>query len=1447
MFHKYIAHNSLLPIYLAWQLNPKDINYNLCFSYKLPDREKVELLIASLQKLINLKAYLRQTFELHNGELVATIYEMLLAEINYLASTRENFPQLEDQIIKIPHDINHQSSVKLTIVHITDSDEYIALFNIHHIIVDGITLDNFITDLNNLVNKKKIYEEDAETYIASMSKEIPLEEPIDSTEINRYTSHLNEIQDELNFHSGSCSKKYFHYTDVLPKEVFRKLRNLSKKQSLSIFNLLLISQSIFFAKLFNQNAHLVYYPVNIRQKKALNGCLINSVAFPSKIAKEDSYFSFINAFKNELPFLKFIARKNLNSLFQLNTLPSFAASNIAKPLPLFINSTYFEAKTYGQAANSALSVKYQQRENKLYFVSEIIEGFVPTYLAESLLSRFFYFLHKILKHPSMPLNTIDLTFEDEKHKLLVNFNSEVTSYPKQKSIHQLFEEQAKKNPHRIALSYDNWELSYGDLNKHANQLAHYLISKYKVQPEELIVLYLHRNPSLIIALLATLKMGGAYVSLSLNSHEERIKHVLQDVRARIVLTNHDAEKKINHLMDLPSQAPIVIDDEAIRDQLNRQKSSNLSGIPPSKLAHVIYTSGTTGVPKGVMIEHQGVVSLVKNTSYFSAHELDTFALLSDVSFDALTFEVWGALLNGAKLFIPYNRLELFSDAEKLKEVMHSHQVTILLLTKTLFDQLFHLDETLFSELRYLLIGGEQLNKSLIYNLASSQYKPLKLINAYGPTENTTISCTFDIQSTRVKTLTSIPIGMPIANRKAYILDRDMNCLPLGAIGELHVGGDGLARGYLNQTELTRTKFISNPYQTLEDIRKHENTRLYKTGDVARFYPDGNIEFLGRNDAQIKIRGYRVELEEIENKLINYPKIKQVVVIESRRLCFDPLKEQFLIAYYISDFQLNDLDLISYLKRFFPEYMLPYAFVRIKEFPITISGKLDVKRLPIPILGDRIDYLPPTTTKEKLICDAFASILAIEKVGKRDDFFSLGGNSIKVIELAALLHTKFDISVSDIFTLKTPENIASKSHLSKNNVRKQLKKIKLSFKKKKNENLFDYQLKDQLPVYFENSKNRSFSLQKKAIRNVLVTGATGYLGCNIVWQLLQETNYNIFLLVRDDSEKKAFHRINRKFTFYFDKELTAYQGKRIFVFPSDIEKEKLGLSVKNYQFLAEKVDSIIHAAALTKHYGSYDTFYSANVQATINLLHLCYLTSLKDFHYISTISTLDNNLPLKNNFYTEDTVLNNLNNQPNIYIKTKFEAEKKVIKYRKKGITANLYRVGNLAFISKNFRVQENIEDNAFFTRMKCITTLKCAPLEIGLEEISPVDFTAQAIIRLFDKTNLSNQIFHLFNPHFCNVVNFFSKLDSESISIVPINEFLDLLANNLDKPNINNKLIMRFLLHQGWLEGENRTEIIKHILQNRTNIILEQLDFRWPEITKEMFITFIKSAFARAL
>lgn len=1398
---KYSAHNSLLPFYLAWRTNPNGYNYNLSFSYQFEDNTHIKSLIDALQQLIKLKAYLRQTFMLEGEQLIASIHEDLPAKVNFVTVALNDLPIVTKQLVEKKHNIEAESAIQLNIIQFNDSNNCSVIFNIHHIIMDGSSLDSFIMDLNFLLAGKSVEEEKAALYIARVENESLLQDGDKNPLFSNYLNEIKSINEEVDYSVKDHSHVIWRYSDVLPGNIVQELTALSKNENISFFNLLLLAYTVFISKLYNQSMVLVGYPVNILKDKSIPGCFLNSVTCPLRLETKDTFLSLIQSWPDKLEILKQASNFIIGKNEELKLKPYFAYSDFVRPHALVIANKHYPSQAYAQMANSNLNFRYKNYAGEIIFCCELFADVFPEYFAETLLPRFFNYLSKLIANSSAPLSTIELTFAEEKQKILQEFNNTDYPYPKDKTLVDLFDDIVKQYPDKIAVKAFNGSLTYSELNYKAEQLAGFLMEQ-GTQPEDIIGILIDNRLEMIVAVMAVLKAGAAYLPLTDNMPKDNLAHMLEDSNVKIVLT-------LMHLTENIDVSVTLID---INEYPILFKKYTKPAISPNNLAYIIYTSGTMGNPKGVLVEHRSIVNVVNYyLKSFQITNATNCSKYAEFSFDASIIEIFPSLLSGATLYIipEQERKEL----SNIRKFFNESNINFGFLPTQLAELFLSMDN---KQLQYLIVAGERL----------TQYLPVSfnVVNAYGATE-TSVHATSFITNKKDK---NIPIGKPIDNVKCYVVDMHLNLLPSGIVGELLVGGESLARGYLNHLDLSTKKFIRNPFQTDEEKILKKNMLLYKTGDLVRWLPNGNLEYTGRNDFQVKIRGYRIELGEIESKLITHPDIKQTAVIAANR---SNSLDKYLVAYYTANKKLNPLDISHCLKNKLPEYMLPSLFIRLDKLPLTSNGKIDKKSLPYPDFTNVHSYLAPTNIQEQLVCTAFSKILGLKTVGVNDDFFSLGGNSIKAITLAVNLQNNFKINVNDIFNLRTPRKIVECSPLEKNSLKQNLENIKSKYRYKKISSVGIQDLEKKLEKYQDSIKQFSIHCEQKLIQHILLTGATGFLGCNLLDQLLTLTDYSVYLLVRAPSAAEAFERINKKFKFYFNRKLDAFYQKRLFIYSADIEKEYLGLSSKEYKTLTSKVDSIIHSAALTKHYGEYDKFYSINVVSTVNLLKFCQATQAKDFHYISTTSVFEQKHLMSSEQYifTEEDLVSPIKHKENPYISTKRLAEKEVIRFRKQGINSNIYRMGNLVFMAKNNCIQENSDDNCFLSRLKFLLNLGVIAEEMNLEEISPVDLAAQAIIKLFDKKVSGNGVYHIFNPQLFNIAKGFLRQGMTSFKIVPINQFIDIIIQLLDNPGYQ-KNIERYLLHQGWLNETRISRTIDFVSQDKTEALLQSLGFKWPSV-----------------
>ncbi|MFN6474778.1 non-ribosomal peptide synthetase [Nostoc sp. DedQUE07] len=584
--------------------------------------------------------------------------------------------------------------------------------------------------------------------------------------------------------------------------------------------------------------------------------------------------------------------------------------------------------------------------------------------------------------------------KESENNLLIEWNHTQTDYPQQASIHQLFEAQVEKNPDAVALTFNNQHFTYRDLNNRANQLAKHLRS-LGVGTEILVGICIERSLEMVVALLAILKAGGAYVPLDPGYPQERLAFMLSDTQVSVLLTQKELVTK------LPTHTAFVICLDADWNTIAQNSKDNLStSVTADNLAYVMYTSGSTGTPKGVSVIHRGVVRLVKETNYAQLTPEEVILQLAPISFDASTFEIWGCLLNGGRLVIyPPNTPSL----EELGQIIQQYQVTTLWLTAGLFHLIVDEKIDALKSLRQLLAGGDVLSVPHVQKFLQT-VENCQLINGYGPTENTTFTCCHPITAP-LQPDVSIPIGRPIANTQVYILDKNLQLVSIGEAGELYIGGDGLARGYLNRPDLTAEKFISHSFDN------NLATRLYKTGDLARYLPDGNIEFLGRIDNQVKIRGFRIELGEIEREIAQHPDVREIVVLARQDEASEKQLTAYIVPHYNSGYTHNKLR--GFLQQRLPNYMVPSAFVMLESLPLTANGKVDRHKLPAssrerPQLEQA--YIAPQSDLERLLAGILSELLKIDRVGIDDNFFDLGATSISILQVAARIKQELGIEL-----------------------------------------------------------------------------------------------------------------------------------------------------------------------------------------------------------------------------------------------------------------------------------------------------------------------------------------------------------------------------------------------------------------------------------------------------
>lgn len=972
-------------------------------------------------------------------------------------------------------------------------------------------------------------------------------------------------------------------------------------------------------------------------------------------------------------------------------------------------------------------------------------------------------------NPEAVVSELNLISDRTRHHLLVELNNTQTNYPQTPCIHHLFEQQVERTPNNIAVFFENQQLTYAELNRRANQLAHYL-KRQGVGSEVLVGIYAERSLNSIIALLGILKADGAYLPLDPALPKESLTFRLQDAKVPVLLTQQGLLKR----EDAQPQTVVYLDVdwEIIAQESDANPTSELT---PENLAYVLYTSGSTGQPKGVAIEHRQIL----NYLYAILEKLElpagaSLAMVSTFAADLGNTVIFPALCTGGCLHIVSQ--DRASDPEALTEYFQRHPIDCLKIVPS------HLATFLASSAsasilphQCLVLGGEAASWDLVEKV--QQYAPnCRILNHYGPTETTVGVLTYPVKNKRDSySAKTVPIGRAIANTQVYLLDKQLQPVPIGVPGELYIGGAPLARGYLNRPELTAEKFITVKNLGGQDVYP---TRVYKTGDKARYLPDGNIEFLGRVDYQVKIRGFRVELGEIEAVLSQHPGVRQAVVSLSE----DESGNKRLIGYVIPKQQqapsISDLRHFCFNK--LPEYMVPSAFVPLKSLPLTPNGKIDRRALPAPEQTRpelEAIYVAPRTPIEAQLAEIWAKLLDLKKVGVHDNFFDLGGHSLLITQLLAKVRDTFkvNLSLASLFELPTVANIAEKIAIAlgaaPEAIAQQARpgiKIEQDAIALKAEAVLDPTIRpDGIPY------NPDI-----APISIFLTGATGFLGSFLLYELLQQTQTDIYCLVRSKTLESGKKKIQNSLDSYllWDESFNS----RIIPVLGDLSQPLLGLSEEQFQKMAIQLDVIYHNGAFVNFTYPYSALKAANVLGTQDVLRLASQIKIKPVHFISTISVVYPNNPEVEVVREQDS-LDDAKMPSDGYAQSKWVAEKLVAIARERGLPICIYRPGRISGHSKTGAC--NPGDHTYRMIKGCIQLGSIPNQDIKLN-LSPVDYVSKAIVSLSNQKESIGKAFHLVNPQplpLKEMANYIRSL-GYPIELVAYKQWRSQLINTADSP-----------------------------------------------------------------
>ena len=1300
-----------------------------------------------------------------------------------------------------PLEIIDSQLFNIKILSLPDNSAILAL-SIHHIIADAwtisVSLEEELKYYNNILSSTES-DDDRPSYtefIDNQTQYFNSQKFIDDKEF--WENYFNSAPETLSLKDGtSMDIEADRVVCTFSDELANKMNDFCKSNKISDYIFLLAVFSIYFRNMYNSKNFIVGSPTlnraNFREKQT-TGDFISTM--PVKISVDDSknFLELCHDLTNDQRTLYRHLRYPIHDVIDFikekysfsGQLFDIVFSYQNSPVPSYAQwipnhrqaeSLQIHIKSISTEKTPDLSIHYDYLKNvfsedDILLVHKRIENIIL----------------QIINSPCSSITDLEIITNDELTKIY-SFNNTSEKYNKNSNIAKEFENIVKKFPNKIAVEDRNLSLTYSQLNAKANFLANIINGFDNVS--EIVSFALPRSCNIIIAILAILKSGHTYMPIDTEYPIDRINFMLQNSNSNMLITTKMFKNNINF-----SGNYIFIEDLLFNEHFD---NLNLD-IPSNKKAYIMYTSGSTGVPKAVAIKHYNVLNFVKSMQMrlnYKPTDDNIVLSVTTVCFDIFVFETFPTLLSGLTLVIA-SELESRSP-ELLNNLIISNKISKILTTPSRIDLLLSNEKytKCLSYIKEFLLGGEPLPKQLVNSL--KKHSSAHIYDLYGPTETTVYSSFNDVTFDEV-----ISIGKPVNNTQIYILNENNKMLPINTIGEICIAGDGVGDGYYNNPEKTAEVFIKNPYG---------KGPLYKTGDLGLWTENGILMCYGRKDNQIKIRGYRIELDDIVNNILLFGGIDKCVVVDR----INSANKKYLCAYFTASKKINTSKLKKYLVNLLPNYMIPSYLMQLDSFPLTLNHKIDKKNLPDPTLTlNKVGkYVGPTTETQKVLCAIISSALNAKKISIDSDLFDYNIDSLDIIEIQTkLLEYNIKINTQEFYKYRTIKELSKfiDSETDKDSLENEsyLKNINNSF------------INHDTPV---NIKHFSYS-------NILITGATGYLGIHVLHEILENTLSNITCLIRQKSSlTTAKERVLNLYKFYFN---TVPNLDRINLICCDVTKPQFNLSKNQYDHIFNGIDLIINTAANVRYYGDYLEFKEINIDLVNNLINLSLEKNIKLVH-ISTLGLAGNYLISNNklaNTFSENDFYIGQNFNENVYLKTKAEAEMLIYEKAKENLDACIIRVGNLTGRYSDGQFQKNINENAFYNILRVVLKYKIVPKALTKEllEFTPVDICADAIVKLLYNYDVSKRVFHVFNNNYIkasHMMKILTKLGYKTDSLDGIDFKNNILkfAKSEHKDNIIKSII-------NLLDDKNGISFSPSIIELNeiSNSYLAELGFNWPKV-----------------
>ena len=1417
-------------VYFDCLKNPTSTLYNVPYCIQFQKDINTTALAEAVKKLVKMHPQLTVHFGNGDEGIVQTVDLEQVVEVPVKQMNEDELKPYKQDFVK-PFDLSTGPLYRFEIV--TTEQQTYLLMDVHHLVFDGGSVDIFLQQLCSVLNGFPI-EEEEQSYAAYVTAEKASEGGEDYLAAKDFFKErlsavetATEVRPDLPNPVKGTIGKAISALDLEAVETFCRSNNITPAH--------LILSAIYYSLSRFANSEQVCITTVSSGRSNLNirntvGMFVNTLALSATIGKQtvkeflqEVSENFDETLSHEnYPFAQIAADYGLTAEIQFVYQLGMISQYVCQGTPLELDNmelqvpkfpiTFFISEVQGQPS---ICVEYDNGKYSARLMQSLADAVKVT-------------VERMMAKPDAAINTISIVSDEEAERIIMIGTGKEIDVDLSKTFANLFTEQAQRTPDAPAVVDRDSQLTYGEMDRYSNALARQLID-FGVQPNDFVCVMLDRFKEFPLAVLSIHKAGAAYTPLDFEYPNERLSYMLENSESKVLITTHDvlAAKQAEGDFSTAAAKTFFIDDfmAEICSVCGDGIAAPIDLSTPDGLAYMIYTSGSTGKPKGAMLHQAGLrnfISVVIDMEKLTS--ADRISGHRSFSFDAHIEDMYPVLTLGGSFHIMPT--EIRKDLAAIRQFLFDHQITgggystaMTCLLLNAFDDL---------PIRFTTGGGEKMDG--VYS------DHIEIINVYGPTECTDDTSYYSIAPGR--RVENIPIGQSVANNWNFIVDSAGNLVPQGVAGELCFAGVQVGRGYWRLPERTAKSFVDCPF--VKEDRWGRPVRMYHTGDLCRWNEDGQIEYMGRIDTQVKLRGFRIELGEIESKALNIEGVRQAAA-EVRKV----MGNEHLVLYYtvVDGLSIDDEAIRQALAASsLADYMVPDAYMQMDSMPMTPNGKINRKALPAPEMKRATEYEAPKGEKEELFCSIFSDILKIKEVGATDNFFEIGGTSINAIKVIVEA-SKHGVQIvfNDLFSLKTPralaafvESSSSSSSSTSSSSRPSSETSKTSISSPEAEHYAPLNA-----LLCANTLSAFRNGQRQAIGDVLLTGATGYLGIHILNELLTNYHGKILCPIRAKGNDEAMSRIKTLYFYYFGRtEAFSHFEERVTAFVAEVTKPD---ALDNLTISQSDNLTVINCVANVKHFSAGNDIEMVNIESVRHLISFCLRTGSKLIH-ISTNSIAGisvDNVPGPEVKLSEQDLYIGQNIDANKYVYSKFKAEELVLDaIAHHGLNAKIMRVGNLSARQKDGEFQINFNTNNFLATLRAYVAIGMVPYEALDQrfEFSPIDEVAHAIMQL-SQTPKECMVFHPCNTHrqfLSDILIGFAKAGI-TLKRVENEEFQQALDKMMENPDL--VTLLRPLMAYN-MSGAHKTRWIEST-NDYTTQVLYRLGFQWPPTAADYVHRFV--------